>query len=300
MTERFEPQFGMVCASLPPLQRTVEYGLQRTELVLIAPEEIPPVREFILANNLLLGFHAPAFRREDFPFRPLLCGLVDPDVERRELSLDLWEDNLRTAQEWGARYMVAHIQRPMQLLGEQPDADFGEAEALAIGIETGKRLAELSDRYGVPVFIENSVANPSFCQAEAYVALCEAVPSLRLCLDIGHLFLDAAKYGLDAVQFARTVAPYVGTFHVYGNIVDDDFEFSDLPARQALRKHPPHPSQDVAEGWLDNETILREVLSRQPEALVTFEVHYSMDVDREHTREGLEWARRVCLEARGG
>jgi sugar phosphate isomerase/epimerase len=149
----------------------------------------------------------------------------------------------------------------------------------------------------VPVFVENSIANPVFCRAEAYVALCEKVPGLLLCLDIGHLFLDARKYDFDAIEFAREVAPFVGSFHVYGNTLDEDFEFSQLPEKKALRKHPPHPSQSPADGWLDNEAILRTVLAIQPEALVSFEVHYQMDVDRAITREGLQWTRKVCLEA---
>jgi len=295
----FPLQYGMVCASLPHLQRTAEYGLQRAELVLISAEEAPQVWEYLREREIVVGLHSPGIRPEDFPFRPLLAALVDPDAERREQSLSLWETDLRRAREVGARYVVAHIQRPVALLGETLPDDFDERRSLQVGIEMAQRLAELSERYAVPVHIENSIANPAFYRLESYMAMLQAAPALYVCLDIGHLFLDARKYGFDPVEFATEIAPHVAEFHVYGNTVDVEFDFVELREQQRLKKHPPHPSQKVSEGWLDNEAILRTVLERQPDALVTFEVHYGMDVDREVTREGLEWIEKVCTEARG-
>ena len=292
------PATGMVAARLEHLERVQEYGIRRAEIVQFRCTE-GELRHVLAERWPEFSAHAPLIFPEWFPEWPLAASLVDLNVDRREHGLRLMEHSIDLAADLGAKYVVLHLQRTVRLLDEHlpPEADTDAALDLAIG--GAERLARRAARYGLPVHLENMIANPLFCLPEHYEALLDAVPEVGLCLDVGHFWIDGAKFGFDPLQSAAHLARRIWSLHVYANQVGSDFEFNEMRERGLLRKFPLHPDQRPADGWMDVPALLRSVLSVHPMCYVTHEVYRSLDTDPGRTAEGLAWIEEVCREARG-
>ena len=291
-------RIGMVAARLEHLERIDGYGIERVELVILPRDEERAVRRFLARVAPALSVHCPLFRDCGLDGYPLLAALFDTDADRQEASLRLMERELEQAADWGAGHMVAHLQRAVGILGEAVPAGWDERRALECALRVGERLAERARRVGVPVHLENMMGQPLFARPETYEAFLDALPEewVSLCLDVGHAALDAAAFGFDLRDFAARMAPRVGSLHVYNNQVAPEFDFATLRDEGRLRKFPPHPAQSVEQGWIDVAGVLDVVLPRRPGALVTLEVYYALDTDRERFLAGLEWLNVVCGE----
>lgn len=293
---KLDRRIGMVSARLEHLLRIESYGLQRIELVILHREEEQATREVLKRMGAEISVHCPLFRDCGLDDYPLHASVFDTDEERRRRSLALMERELVQAAELGARHLVVHLQRAVGVLDEPVPPGWTEERALDVATEGALRLVEVARQVGVPLHFENMMGQPLLCRPEHYMALMEALPAdlASICLDVGHAAFDGAKYGFEVEEFARSLAPRIGSLHVYNNQVDSDFDFATLREEGRLRKFPAHPDHDAEAGWIDLERVLGAVLATNPEALVTFEVYFSLDVDREVTREGLEWIERVC------
>jgi sugar phosphate isomerase/epimerase len=286
----------MVAATQEHLERILSYGLQRVELVILPQADVPRVREIVQRAGLLLSIHSPLCRDVIPGQYPLLASLLDTDDERREGAVRLMEDELIQARDWGATHLTVHLQRSVAVLGEALPAGWDAARALDVALHAAERLAAVAQRVGVTLHIENMMGNALVREPEFYVRFFEALAGapVRMCFDVGHAAFDAAAYGFTTADFAAALAPYIGSLHVYNNQVDDEVDFAALRESGKLRKHPVHPGHQPEEGWIDMAAVLDAVLSVNPEALVTFEVYFSLDVDRDATREGLDWTAALC------
>jgi len=250
------PRIGMVAARLEHLQRIESYGIARVELVILDRAEEPAIRRHLARARPVVSVHCPLFRDCGLEGYPLLAAVFDTDLDRQEASLQLMERELPQAAQWGATHVVVHLQRSIGVIGELAPPGWTERQALDAALKGGERLARAAERAGIGVHIENMMSQPLLARPEAYLELFEALSASRvaMCLDVGHAALDARKYGFGLSEFAALLAPRVGSLHVYNN----------------------------------------QVLARNPEALVTFEVYFALDTDRDQTREGVEWLSRYC------
>lgn len=289
----------MVASRLEHLERIESYGLQRVELVILLREEETAVRAFLARTGMALSVHSPLFRDAGMDEYPLLAAVFDTDAERQERALRLMEREVMQAADFGARYMVAHLQRSVGVLGERVPAGWSVARARDAARRGGERLAAAAERAGIPIHVENMMSQPLLALPEDYEAFFENLPAqwLQMCFDVGHAALDGAKFGFSPVAFAAHMAPRIGSLHVYNNQIADDFDFATLRAEGRLRKFPAHPAQSAEEGWIDLENVLQAVLTRNPQAQVTFEVYFALDTERDTTRAGLEWVARICRQA---
>lgn len=295
-TPHFDRRLGMVAARLEHLERVESYGIDRLELVILPREEEPAARAHLARRDVALSVHCPLFRDSGFDSYPLLASILDTDRERQVLAVELIETELRQAAEWGAGHLVAHLQRSIGILGEANPPGWTAARAIDAALEVGERAAEVSALAGVALHIENMMSQPLLCLPEHYVQLFErlAAPNVSLCLDVGHAALDAQHYGFDLLEFCSAVAPFTGSIHLYNNQIHEDFDFAALREQGRLRKVPVHPEQPTGQQWIDIPAVLETVLSVNPETLVTFEVYFALDTDRDTTRQGLEWTAELC------
>jgi len=286
----------MVAARLEHLQRVEGYGIDRLELVLLPREEEEDARAHVARRDVELSVHCPLFRDGGWDGYPLLASVFDTDRERQTRSLHLIEMELRQAAEWGAGHLVAHLQRSIGILGETNPHGWTTEKAIDAALEVGERAAEASAAAGVSLHIENMMSQPLLCLPEHYVQLFErlAAPNVLMCLDVGHAALDARHYGFDLVEFCSAVAPFTGSIHLYNNQIHEDFDFGALREQGRLRKVPVHPEQPTGQQWIDIAAVLDAVLSVNPQTLVTFEVYFALDTDRDTTRQGLEWTAELC------
>jgi sugar phosphate isomerase/epimerase len=291
-----DPRLGMVASRFEHLERIESYGLQRVELVILLREEESDIRRFLARTNVALSVHCPLFRDAGLDDYPLLAAVFDTDRDRQDRALRLMESEVAQAADCGARYMVAHLQRSIGVLGEEVPAGWDDARARDAARRGGERLAVAAERAGIPIHVENMMSHPLLALPEHYEAFFGSLPVqwLKMCYDVGHAALDAAKFGFCALQFAAQMADRIGSLHVYNNQITDDFDFATLRAEGRLRKFPAHPDQNAQEGWIDLENVLGAVLARNPDALVTFEVYFALDTERDTTRRGLEWVAGLC------
>ena len=285
-------QFGMVGARKEHLERLRGYGFRRAEAVLIPREDEAWLREY-LAGMEAFSFHFPIWREEGLPDYPLRLALVDPDADRRNSALDLIRRELDRAAEWGARHIIVHLQR--NLLEEVPPPDSGdEREGVALAAEAAAPLLTHAAEDGVGLHFENMMGSPLLHSPEAYRELARLLPEIRYCLDVGHAALDGRYFGFAETDLAEAMGPNLGSLHVYDNHLPREIHFARLREEGLLRKYPVHPRHYTGPEWVDTRGCLRAALTAQPEALVTFEVYYSMDTDHEETAEGIAWTVESC------
>ena len=293
---KYPRHIGMVAARLEHFQRIASYGLQRVELVILHREEHDGIRNLLDRTGMTLGVHCPLFRDCGLEDYPLLASVFDTDPERQRRYLQLVEQELGQASEWGATHLVVHLQRSVGIISEAVPPGWDEKRALDAAIEAGERLAAAAARTGIPVYVENMMSHPLLALPEHYAAFFDALPpsDISMCFDIGHAALDAVKYGFDLLEFASLMAPHIGSLHLYNNRIAADFDFATLRQQKQLRKYPVHPDHAPEEGWIDVLGVVDAVLSRNPAALVTFEVYFDLDAARDQTRVGLDWIAEAC------
>ena len=291
MAQPIPLQYGMVGARREHLERLRGYGFRRCEAVLLMPEDAAWLREY-LDGMETYSVHFPLFREEGLPDYPLKLALVDPEVERRRQALDLMRRELDRAAEWGARHVVVHLQR--NLSEEAPSYHGEEQEGVELAATAATFLLEHAAETGVDLHLENMMGSPLLHSPEAYQELARLVPDIRYCLDVGHAALDGHYYGFAEAELAEAVAPHLGSLHIYDNHLPQEIHFARLREEGLLRKYPVHPSHHQEPEWIDTTGCLRACLGVSPEALVTFEVYYSMDTDHAFTAEGIEWTVEYC------
>ena len=284
---------GIVIARRQNLRRIVTYRLKRAEFVIFDPGDRDFLQEYVRQHNLRFSIHTPLFFDSEYPENPLLACLVDHNQDRRLTALDLMIENVSLASEMGAEFVVVHVQRPEQFAG-QPPADFDAPAALVTALAGAEVLAKRSRETGVPVLIENLMDNSTFYTADQYLAVLERFPKLGFCLDVGHLDMDARRFGIDFWDFIDRLAPHTREIHMHNSAGPKH------PTAPRPWKIPVHPSQTPGPEWVDIEAVLRHVLAVRPDCVINFEFRPDKDQDDEFLLEGIDWIRDILLNGIGG
>jgi sugar phosphate isomerase/epimerase len=278
-------KLGMVIARAENLPRLEYFDLGRAEFVVFAPEQKQELDAFIAARKPSFSVHNPLYVPPDYPENPLLACIIDSDEDRRRLAVGLMLDSIRIAADMGAEFVVVHIQRPEQFAGVAPGCT--ALKAMDSALRSAEALAEKSAELDMPVLVENLMDNACFYLPEHYLALLEKFPSLNFCLDIGHLDLDARRFGFEFYDFVRALAPRTREIHLQNS------SGAAMGDGKRLWKTPVHPTQTEAEGWRDVGAVLRDVLAARPDCIVNFEFRPQKYHDENFIREGIEWVRGI-------
>ncbi len=237
----------------------------------------------VASAGIPIGLHCPA----PFDGWPPHFEVTGPNADRQRYALSLIEQSLAAAEQVGALYVVVHFP---SVIRETPDVDplskhgmnsrAGRADALA----SAQQIAELSDRYGVAVMLENVAPNPYFGSSDDFCWLFEQVPSLSMCLDFGHVHVVETCESV--YQFADNVAGHVSSMHVYNAST----------SRYTVGRHdPPFDDYPEDEGWMDLELLLRSVQAGgNPEYLI-FEYTYGAEIDIQRLERNVERLRRATV-----
>lgn len=275
---------GMVVARAENLFRLEKYGLGRAEFVVFAPEQRGELESFLGSHELLFSIHSPLYVPPDYPENPLLSSIIDYDEDRRRLAVGLMSDNVALAADMGAEFVVVHTQRPEQFAGVAP-CHFCGRSAMDSAMRSLDELLAKSEDAKVPVLIENIMDNSGFYSAEQYLELLEKFPPLGFCLDVGHLDVDCRRFGMPLIDFVRALAPRTREVHLQNSSKPGECE-SPRPW-----KVPVHPSQSPDCGWVDIESVLREVLAASPDCVINFEFRAEKIHGHDFILEGMEWVR---------
>ncbi len=292
----YNPRIGIVAGALEHLARIESYGVRRVELVMQDREQERAIRRCIDRNSWDISVHCPLFKDCEYDEYPLLAALFDTDPDRQAKALELMERELLQAADWGAMHLVVHLQRAVGIFREPIPAGWTRDRALDTALAAAERLSAASQRAGIPIHIENMMSHDLLAYPEQYAKLLDGLPSehVAMCLDVGHLALDARHYGFDPVQAARLLGPRIGSLHLHNNRIPDEVDFAVVRENGQQKKYPIHPSQSPGEGWIDVGAVFSAVLEQNPLVLPTLEVYYALDTDRPRFIQGLQWIDDIC------
>lgn len=274
-------RLGYHCHALDHLEQVIlSNGLQRGEFYNFFPESLTDLSRRIERHGLAASVHAPLVRLPWYPSPPTLSFLCDVDETRRGLSLAMVEETMKAAQAFGAEYVVVHF----PVTPTTGTGGLGHARLRSIAWDSARRLAEHARRYGVPIHMEGFGPSP-FLTVAFLNDVMGAFPGLRYCFDTGHMHIASQRDGFDLYEFARGLAPNIGSVHVWNNRGWEDYvSFGHIPV---------HPAQRAEDGWVDMARILRTIVAGNPGCRVIFEsgMRYPEPLGGHDFREGVQWVR---------
>ena len=272
---------GFHCHELDHFEKVIlSNGLQRGEFYNFFPENMADLTRRIERHNLAASIHAPLVRIPWYPSPPTLSFLCDVDEEKRHLSLAMVEETMRTAEGFGSEYVVVHF----PVTPTTGVNGLGYAQLKAIAWDSAYHLAEYSQRHRVPIHMEGFGPSP-FLTVDFLNEVARNFPCLHYCFDTGHMHIASQRDGFDLYDFARQLAPNIGSVHVWNNRgVQDYFSFGHIPV---------HPVQKAEDGWVDVARILRIIIPNNPGCRIILESgsRYPESLGAHDFREGVQWVK---------
>ncbi len=266
--------------------RVIELGFCRSEFYNLSPEDMPIFKRFIRDRGITPSVHCPLRKAPWYPYPVTWSFLTSENHdEQRALSFRLIEESLRDAADIDAAYVVVHYPNPAPASPDQIPLDRQHETAW----KSARRLQEMSEIYGVPIYIEGFGPTP-FMSPDFLASVFLAYPALRYCFDTGHIALMAQRDGLNYFGFLEAIAPYIGCVHVWNTRGMADYE----------RYHhlPPHPALKPSDGWVDIERVVAKTRAANPAAV--FVLEYTHDMPPEfglNHAEGIAWFKELVTAA---
>jgi sugar phosphate isomerase/epimerase len=258
----------------------VSNGLLRGEFYNFSPDALSALMREIERHNLASSVHAPLVKSPWYPSPPTLSYLCDVDEGRRRLSRRMVRETMETAAGFGAEYVVVHFPTPP--LARVDGVSYQELKSIAW--DSAVFLAKLAQKHRVQVHCEGFGPSP-FLTPDFVNEVTGRLPWLRYCFDVGHMHVASIRDGFDLYEFARQVAPRVGSVHLWNNRgAEDYFSFGHIPV---------HPTQRPEDGWVDVARVLGIIMSGNPGCRIILEsgVHYPQALGGHDFRDGVKWVK---------
>ncbi len=273
-------------------QRDFRPGFWGVEACMFPDEqEVDKLVGKTMEDGFRFGVHYPLVKK-DTPYRdPFLIAL---SANEREKAWECFEKEVLFASGKGAAYILTHFPKPV-LVNRSLDLSYWRfagnkewifmdeypLEALKenLGIMF-KRLSDLSDRYGIKIFLENDAMPAVLTESMFLVDLLKDNDEIKLCLDIGRLHLqEKLDPSFNAMEFVEIMAPYTGHIHLWNT----------NPAGNLSGGHyPVLPKQKPSEGWADVKRFIDTIKRYNSKVKVLFE-HRSDLVNDEELDECYRW-----------
>ncbi len=278
MTDASESRIGFHCNRLRYIDEAIaENGLSRGEFYNFPQDELGALKKHLLQKDLARSIHTPLVKPDGYPDPPTWSFLCDVSKESQSRTFKMIADTLDYAEEIGAEHIIVHFPT-------LPTDTDGESEKMLLSIawKSCDQLAELSEKRGIPIHIEG-LCNSPHLDDEFLIEALSQYP-LKYCFDTGHMHVASQVRGFDLLDFARKMAPFVGSIHLWNNRGHEDYV--------RFRHVAVHPSQNVDEGWADIQKLL-EIL--QPTYPVIFEnpLSYPEPLGDLDYRDGVKWVKQI-------
>lgn len=275
-------KLGYHCNRLRHIQEHVlDLGLRRGEFYNLNPTDQPALKKLVQTHHLEVSVHCPLISLDWYPKPPTWAFLCDRDTERRQLNLRMAQDTLERAVELGAEHVVSHFPSPDSTgtaipYSEQRDIAWGSAQS----------LAELSQRFGIPIHVEGFGPSP-LLEPEFLGQVFTQFSNLHYCFDSGHMSIAARRDGFDFFAFAQAMAPYLGSIHLWNTRGIDDY--------RTYRHIPVHPCQKPEDGWVDIPRLLSVLRSHRSEVPIILESAsiYPPALGNYDFRDGVSWVKQL-------
>ncbi len=259
-------------------------GLKDWQIFLCPENRYTDIARRVRELGVGLSVHHPYVSPRNGLGRRASSLFLHADRSTREFAFDWLEDSVRRAAETGARFVVTH-------LADAADAiPLNQARSLAMA--AAARMASMSDRHDVEVHVEFLGYHATYhCPAE-FAGIMESHPTLKLCLDTGHLHRWSQIRGGDALAAARDLAPHVDSMHVWNISSAEEF---------AERGHiPVHPSHREEDGYADVRGIIECVARANRDVSIIFEPTIRQDTSEQFVVEGIAWVREIMNGSSSG
>jgi sugar phosphate isomerase/epimerase len=275
---------GFHCHGLDYFEKTIiSNGLRRGEFYNFHPQELAGLREEISRYDLAVSIHAPLVKPPWYPNPPNWFFLCDIDAEKMQLSVRMVRETLELAGDFGAEYVVVHFPSP----SSTDVSGLGYDKLQQAAWQGATHLAELSQKYGIPIHLEGFGPSP-FLRVDFLTEVIAEFPCLRYCFDTGHMHMAAQRDGFDLYQFTQQMAPFIGSIHLWNNrSVEDYLSFHHITV---------HPSQKPEEGWADIARILRLIMPSNPSCAIILEgaPWYPEALGNHDFRDGVKWIKELA------
>ncbi len=273
-------RLGFHCIRLRHIEEGIlENELRRGEFYHFPEEELPALKRELLRHELAMSIHTPMLCPEWYPEPPTISFLCDVDRENRKLTMRMIVETMAQAEDFGAEYVVVHFPTPAtDAAGESTS----KLEAIAHG--SCDWLAELSEKYHIPIHIEGMGVSP-LLNSEFLSQVLSEYPPLRYCFDSGHMQLASQGAGFDLYQSAEGIAPFVGSVHLWNTRGRDDY--------QTFRHIPVHPAQKPEEGWADIARLLKSFGAAPRSVIFESPRNYPEELGSYDYRDGVKWVKEL-------
>jgi sugar phosphate isomerase/epimerase len=240
-----------------------------------------------------LSLHHPFIAPFESHGRRESSQFLDTDRDLRELSFRWLADSLAKAGGLGAEFVVTHLNH-----GEGVEE---RERAVELARAAVARFAEMAAAAGAagetkssptPVQVEFLGYHPALHEPADFAELLAEHPEVRLCLDSGHLHRWGQIHRRDPYAAAELLAPLVGSLHLWNVSSAEEY--------REKGHMPVHPSQSVADGYVDVARIVRTVLAANPQGTVIFEPSVPEGMSAEFIAEGMAWVGGIVAAARAG
>ena len=273
-----ETELGFHCHGLDQIQGSIlDNDLSRGEFFNFPPQEITGLKKELIDRDLARSIHAPLLKPDWYPDPPTWSFLCDVASDSRNRTFKMITETLVQAGDFGAEYIIVHFPIP-----STDGAGESESKLRNIAWKSCDQLAELSQRYGVPIHIEG-LGNSPYLNDGFLTDTLEQYP-LRYCFDTGHMRLASQACGFELYDFAAAMAPFVGSVHLWNVRGLEDY--------RNFRHIPVHPSQNPDEGWGDIKRLL-EILKPSYPLIFESPPLYPEALGNYDYCDGVEWVKEI-------
>lgn len=233
------------------------YGMIETSLGKLQPYEqmvqknltdLDEAKALGMGYSIHLPVHLPKVWLENYDFYDGFY--LDPSAEKRELSFEVLEDNLkRLSTEYKPVYYVLHFP------GIYPMSTVYTEDFSKLLHESLSRMNALAKAYGCVLALEYFGTNARFAHYEDWIEAIGRYEHLSILLDTGHLYFNCYKNGYNYDEVLYGLAPHCIGFHLW-NVRGEGF-YDQSEYYKKYHHIVPHKDQRRSEGWaFEAETVI--------------------------------------------
>jgi len=202
--------------------------------------------------NIPFSIHLPMYIFDWFDGDYLDVFFLDSDLDKRELSYKLLEENLKRVSLLKPDYCVLHFAGVYGNVCGTFD-DFKDVLK-----EAFQRINNMGKQYGVHILLEYMGSNIRFSDYKDWISGTKSLSHVGLLVDTGHLYFASLIHNFDYMEALDKLSSVAEAFHLW---TTKGYEtYGDSEYYQKFHHIIPHVEQLSSEGWaFDTEAVLERI-----------------------------------------